>query len=74
MGIAQKENISVIAPSASQYFFIYYTFGDAEFDKLPQGIGSSFSANWDKALGSIRSHRLSSTGKAMSAMLNDNGN
>jgi len=74
MGIAQKENISVIAPSASQYFFIYYTFGDAEFDKLPQGIGSCFSANWDKAIESIRSHRLSSTGKAMSAMLNDNGN
>ena len=35
MGIAQKENISVVAPFFSQYFFTYYTFGDAESSKLP---------------------------------------
>jgi hypothetical protein len=69
MGIAQKESISVIAPSLSQYFFAYYTFGDAEPGKLPQGLGSSLSANWDKALESIRGHQLSPTGKAMREML-----
>jgi RNA polymerase sigma factor (sigma-70 family) len=69
MGIAQKENISVVAPTGSQHFFTYYTFGDAESAMLPPGIGSNISATWSKALESIRSHQLSSTGKAMSAML-----
>jgi len=71
MGIAQKENISVVAPTGSQHFFTYYTFGDAESAKLPPGIGSNISATWSKALESIRSHQLSSTGKAMSAMLDN---
>ncbi len=73
MGIAQKENISVVAPFGSQYFFTYYTFGDAESAKLPSGVSSSISATWKKALESIRSHQLSSTGKAMGAMLDDGG-
>jgi hypothetical protein len=71
MGIAQKEDISVVAPFFSQYFFTYYTFGDAESGKLPPGVGSSISVTWNKALESIRSRRLSSTGKAMSAMLDN---
>jgi len=71
MGLAQKENISVITPSGSQYFFTRYTFGDAESGNLPPGIGSRISVTWNKALESIRSRRLSSTGKAMSAMLDD---
>lgn len=71
MGIAQKENISVVAPFFSQYFFTYYTFGDAESGKLPPGVGSSISVTWNKALESIRSHQLSSTGKAMGAMLDN---
>jgi hypothetical protein len=73
MGIAQQENISVVAPFFSQYFFTYYAFGDAESGNLPPGIGSSISVTWNKALESIRNHRLSPTGKAMSAMLDDGG-
>jgi hypothetical protein len=72
MGIAQKENISVVAPYFSQYFFACYTFGDAESSKLLPGPGS-IPASWDKALDSIHNHRLTSTGKAMSAMLDDGG-
>jgi len=72
MGIAQKENISVVVPYFSQYFFAYYTFGDAESSKLLPWPGS-VSASWNKALESIRNHQLSSTGKAMSAMLADGG-
>ena len=72
MGIAQKENISVVAPYFSQYLFAYYTFGDAESGKLPPWPGS-VPVSWNKALESIRSHRLSPTGKAMSAMLDDGG-
>ena len=73
MGIAQKENISVVVPFFSQHFFTYYTFGDAESDRLPPGVGSSISVTWKKALKSIRNHQLSPTGKAMSAMLDDGG-
>ena len=72
MGIAQKENISVVAPYFSQYFFTYYTFGDAESSKLPPWP-NSVPVSWNKALESIRSHQLSSTGKAMSEMLDDGG-
>ena len=71
LGLAQKENISVIAPSGSQYFFDYYTFGDAEVAHLPPGVGKRISASWDKAVESIRSHRLSSTGKALSGILHN---
>jgi len=71
MGLAQKENISVIVPSGSQYLFDYYTFGDAEVANLPPGVGKRISASWDKAVKSIRSHRLSSTGRALSAILHD---
>ncbi|MGB8370444.1 MAG: RNA polymerase sigma factor [Limisphaerales bacterium] len=73
MGIAQKENISVVAPFFSQYFFTYYAFGDAESGKLPPGVGSSLSVTWNKALESIHSHQLSSTGKALGAMLDEDG-
>ena len=72
MGIAQKENISVVAPYFSQYFFACYTFGDAESSKLLPWPGN-IPATWDKALESIHNHRLSPTGKAMSAMLDDRG-
>jgi hypothetical protein len=70
MGIAQKENISVVVPYFSQYFFNYYTFGDAESSKLPPWP-VSVGASWNKALESIRNHQLSSTGKAMTAMMLD---
>jgi RNA polymerase sigma factor (sigma-70 family) len=72
MGFGQKENISAVVPFFSQYFFGYFTFGDAESAKLPpwpRGISES----WNKALESVRSHQLSPTGKAMRAMLDDNG-
>lgn len=71
MGMAQKENISVVAPTGSQHFFANYIFGDAETAKLPSGVGSNISATWSKALESIRSHQLSSTGKAMNALLDN---
>jgi hypothetical protein len=70
MGIAQKENISVVAPYFSQYFFAYYDFGDAESSKLPPWPGS-VPVVWDKALQSIRLHKLSTTGEAMRALLNN---
>ncbi len=72
MGIAQKENISVVVPFFSQQFFTYYTIEEAS--RLPQGIGSNMSAVWDKALESIRSRRLSSTGRALSTMLDSSKN
>jgi hypothetical protein len=72
MGIGQKENISVVAPYFSQYFFTYYTFGDAECSKLPPWP-ESVPISWNKALESIRNHRLSATGQAMKAMLDDGG-
>jgi hypothetical protein len=71
MGLSQKENISVIAPTGSQYLFDYYTFGDAEVANLPRGAGKRISASWDKAVESMRNHRLSSTGKALTAILDN---
>jgi len=70
MGIAQKENISVVVPYFSQYFFTYYTFGDAESSKLPPWPGS-VRVSWNKALQAVRSQKFSTTGKAMSALLDD---
>ena len=71
-GMAQKENIAAVVPYFSQYFFTYYTFGDAESSQLPPWP-DSVPVSWNKALESIRRHQLSSTGKAMSAMLNRDG-
>ena len=68
MGVAQKENISVVVPYFSQYFFTYYTFGDAESSKLAQWPASVFSS-WSKAIESIQANQYSSTGKEMSLML-----
>ncbi|HVM59445.1 MAG TPA: hypothetical protein VMV72_01135 [Verrucomicrobiae bacterium] len=68
MGIAQKENISVVAPSFSQYFFAYYTLGDAESSRLPPWP-HSIPQSWNKAFEAVRNHQLSPTGKAISAML-----
>jgi hypothetical protein len=73
LGIAQTENISVVGPYFSQYLFAYYTFGDAESRKLPPWPGS-IPLSWDKALRSIRSHELSTTGRAMRAMLDGREN
>jgi hypothetical protein len=72
MGVAQKENISVVVPFFSQFYFANYTFGDAESSKLPPWPLSDL-ASWDKALESIHNHQLSPTGKAMSEMLGDGG-
>ncbi|MDP4261411.1 MAG: hypothetical protein Q8941_02660 [Bacteroidota bacterium] len=68
VGIAQKENISVLAPYFSQYFFTYYTFGDPECSKLPQWP-ASVPVSWNKAIESIRNHQVSATGKVMSSLL-----
>jgi hypothetical protein len=68
MGLAQKENVGVIAPYFSEHFFTYYTFGDEESGKLPPWP-ASVAVAWQKALVPIREHRLSVTGKAVSAML-----
>jgi hypothetical protein len=72
LGMAQKEEIAVVVPYFSQYFFTYYTFGDAESSQLPPWP-DSVPVSWNKALESIRNHQISSTGKAMSAMLNGKG-
>jgi hypothetical protein len=68
MGIAQKENVSVVAPYFSQYFFSYYKFGDTESSNLPPWPGSVI-FSWNKAIESIHHHQLSATGKVMSSML-----
>ncbi|HTS19774.1 MAG TPA: hypothetical protein VMP11_19515 [Verrucomicrobiae bacterium] len=68
MGMAQKENISVVVPYFSQYLFAYYTFGDAESSKLPPWP-RSIPQSWNKAFESLRNHQLSPTGKALRAML-----
>jgi hypothetical protein len=70
LGIAQQENISVVAPYFSQYFFSYYTFGDAESGKLPPWP-ASVPVSWSKALEAIRGHKLTTTGQAMKTMLED---
>ncbi len=72
MGVAQKENISVVVPFFSQFYFTNYTFADAESSNLPPWPLSDVTS-WDKALDPIRNHQLSPTGKAMSAMLDDGG-
>jgi hypothetical protein len=72
MGVAQKENISIVVPFFSQFYFTNYTFGDAESSKLPPWPLSDVTS-WDKALEPIRNHQLSPTGKAMSAMLDTGG-
>jgi hypothetical protein len=73
MGIAQKENISVVAPYFSQYFFAYYTFGGIEASKLPQWpICVPFS--WNKAIDSIHNKQFSETGKALSALIENCSN
>ena len=72
MGVAQKENISIVVPFFSQFYFTNYIFGDAESSKLPPWPLSD-AASWDKALEPIRNHQLSPTGKTMSAMLDDGG-
>jgi hypothetical protein len=68
LGMAQKENIAAVAPYFSQYFFAYYTFGDAESGQLPPWPGS-IPVSWSKALESIRHRQLSPTGRATSALL-----
>jgi hypothetical protein len=68
LGMAQKEKIAAVVPYFSQYFFTYYTFGDAESSQLPPWP-DSVPVSWNKALESIRNHQLSSTGKAMRAIL-----
>lgn len=72
LGMAQKERIAVVVPYFSQYFFSYYKFGDAESNQLPLWP-DSVPVSWNKALEAIRNHRFSSTGKAMSAMLDGEG-
>jgi hypothetical protein len=69
-GIAQRERIAVVAPYFSQYFFSYYTFGTVESSQLPPWP-ASVPVSWGKALDAIRNRQLSTTGKAISAMLDD---
>lgn len=72
LSVAAKENVSVVAPYFSQYFFTYYTFGDAESAKLPPWP-ASVPLSWNRAMEQVHNHQLSTTGKAMSAMLHDCG-
>ncbi|HEY4789132.1 MAG TPA: hypothetical protein VIH57_23950 [Bacteroidales bacterium] len=68
MGMAQKENIAVLVPYFSQYFFSYYTFGNRESGKLPPWPAST-KLSWNKAIEAVYSNQLSDTGKTMSSML-----
>ena len=72
VGFGQKENISAVVPFFSQYFFSYFTFGDAQSAKLSPWP-RSLSESWNRALESVRSYQLSPTGEAMRAMLDDSG-
>jgi hypothetical protein len=72
LGIAEKLDVSVVVPYFSQFFFTYYTFGDSDSSKLPPWPGS-VAVSWNRALESIRSHQVSTTGKALTAMLDDRG-
>ena len=69
IGVAQKERIAVIVPYFSQYLFSYYTFGDSESGKLPPWP-ASVKVAWAKALESVHKGELSSTGTALSEVLN----
>jgi hypothetical protein len=73
MGIAQKENISVVVPYFSQYFFAYYTFGEIEANKLPQWP-ICVPISWNKAIDSIHNKQFSETGKALSALIQNCSN
>jgi hypothetical protein len=68
MGVAQKENISVVAPYFSQYFFAYYTFGGVEANKLPQWP-ISVPTSWNKAVKSIHTKQFSETGKSLRTLI-----
>jgi hypothetical protein len=68
LGIARKENISVVAPYFSQYFFTYYTFGDADSNRPPPWPGSIL-WSWNKSMESIRNQALSPTGEAVRTTL-----
>jgi hypothetical protein len=72
MGVAQKENVAVVATYFSQHFFAYYTFGDADAAKLTPWPGSVF-VSWTKDLDAIHHQQLSPTGRAVGATLRDGG-
>jgi hypothetical protein len=69
IGFSQRENISVVVPYFSQYFFAYYTFGDSESASLPPWP-ASVKVSWGRALERVHKVELSSTGKALSEVLN----
>ena len=67
--IAQNENVTVVVPYFSQYFFTYYNFGDVEANQLPQWPSSVINS-WNKAIEAIHNQQRSETGKAIFLMLN----
>jgi hypothetical protein len=69
IGVAQKERIAVVVPYFSQYLFSYYTFGDSESGNLPPWP-ASVKVSWAKALERVHKGELSSTGTALSEVLN----
>jgi len=73
IGIAQKENISVVAPYFSQYFFAYYTFGEIESTKLPSWP-ISVPVSWNKAIDSIHNKKFSETGKELRVLIGNCSN
>jgi len=73
MGIAQKENISVVVPYFSQYLFAYYTFGETEANKLPQWP-TSVPISWNKAIESIHNKQFSETGKVLRTLMENSCN
>ena len=68
VGVAQQKQIDVIAPFFSQFFFSYYTYGDADAKALPTGT-RSLRLSWQKAAAAIDAQQLSPTGTALKALL-----
>ena len=68
VGVAQQKQVDVIAPFFSQFFFSYYTYGEADAKALPTGT-RSLRLSWQKATAAIDAQQLSPTGTALKALL-----
>ncbi len=68
LGIAQKEDISVVCLYFAQYLFSYYTFGDPDTVNLPM-FPASVPAAWIRAANALRESKLSVTGRYLDSLL-----
>ncbi len=68
MAVARKENIALVCPYFSQFFFVYYNFSDSGSANLPP-FPACVPAAWHKAAGALKKNMLSPTGTAINEML-----